>query len=97
MTGQTIDARARFGGRSKQQERELKSPEEVEMERMESLRQEVKPLRERLESKERLDPSDRKVLARNLGRAIERETPEHPTKTAGLLFRFVYGEEGGVV
>lgn len=97
MTGHIIDAKHRFSS-----DRATPSvSEDEETVRLQwvqrDLRQksEAAELRSKLTSIPRLDPADRKVLARNLGRAIERHPERRSTQIAAELLRFVYGEDGG--
>ncbi|TNE57498.1 MAG: hypothetical protein EP341_04025 [Sphingomonadales bacterium] len=95
MVDRIIDARNRF------RPPEASPPSAAEIDeqwKQRSLRQqhEAAELRKKLISTVRLEPSDRKILARNLGRAIERKVKDRPTQIAGQLFRTLYGEEGGV-
>lgn len=95
MTNRIIDAQDRF------QSARQKSVDPAEVEKNWADRQsrqnaEAADLRRRLASIARLDVADRKIIARNLGRAIERKHNEKPTLIVGQLFRILYGEEGGL-
>lgn len=97
MTGRIIDAKHRFSN-DRATPSISEDEETVHLQWAErNLRQknEAAELRSKLTSIPRLDPADRKVLARNLGRAIERQPERRPTQIAAELLRIVYGEEGG--
>jgi len=64
-------------------------------ERSNRQKREAAELRATLSSTARLNPADRRIIARNLGRAIERKHDLRPTQIVAQLFRTVYGEEGG--
>ncbi|MGP6090001.1 hypothetical protein [Antarctobacter jejuensis] len=89
-----IDARGRFPTSPRKTGKEV-NPEELRARRARRRRSEAESLRAHLTASSRLSVEDRRVLARNLGRAIERKAPEATTQVAGRLFRLVYGEEGG--
>lgn len=97
MTGNVIDANGRFGN-NRDARPKPENPEDIRLQWAErNLRQksEAAELRSKLTDCARLDPEDRKVLARNLGRAIERHKGCRPTQIAAELLRSVYGEDGG--
>lgn len=94
MNNRIIDASNRFPApRSKDHEQDPLAHEATKAARQ---RQEAEALRTALIATPRLNKADRAVLARNIGRAIERsDSKKRPTQIASHLFRTLYGEEGG--
>ncbi|SFQ77658.1 hypothetical protein [Donghicola eburneus] len=94
MNNRIIDASNRFPARrSKACEQDPLAHEATKAARQ---RQEAEALRTALVATPRLNKADRAVLARNIGRAIERsDSKKRPTQIASQLFRTLYGEEGG--
>jgi hypothetical protein len=99
MNGRIIDAKARFkAGRQKASPENVDSAEEARAQwDQRSLRQkrEAAELRSFLRSTARLDTADRKIVARNLGRSIERHHDRRPTQMAADLLRIAWGQDGG--
>jgi hypothetical protein len=94
MPDRIINARDRF----RRSAPEATNATEIEQQwKVRKLRQEheATALRAELSSIPRLDVRDRKILVRNLGRVIERKLGPKPTKFTSLLFRTLYGEDGG--
>lgn len=94
MTDHIIDARDRFSKAATPPR--SKSDADHREQRFKKKMQESNALRERLIATPRLNEADRKIIARNLGRSIEKRHAEKKTHICGQLFTNVYGVEGGI-
>lgn len=91
MSDRVIDARSRF---RREPPKTGADHAEQESERLRRQRNEAEQLREKLVSTPRLDPADRKVISRNLGRSIERKENLNRRKICSQLFRTLYSAQG---
>lgn len=99
VSDRIIDARERFGAGPGSRVGKTSTPAidaEQSAERSRRKAAEAGELRTYLAATPRLEVTDRKVLARNLGRAIERRHREERKQVCGRLFRELYGEDGGL-
>lgn len=94
MSDRIIDARNRFRKPAGQQDQAEVAAQWTE--RRQRQQEEAKGLRATLGSIPRLEVADRKIIVRNLGRAIERKQGENPKQLCSLLFRRLFGEDGGL-
>lgn len=93
--GKRYPARFRSGSAARPNPAPTIDVEAQSTERNDRQKREVAKICAVLNSRARLDAADRKIIARNLGRAIERQPGLRSTQVVAQLFRTAYGEEGG--